>query len=306
MKPTLILATLSLLCVSCASDGEDGCRPLRIAVLAAMPSELAPLVERARIDETIVIEGRTFRTGELGGVPVVLGMTRIGMQNATLTARSALQRFPVTGVVVSGVAGSQLRIADVAVPAQWLEPDGTAHAVDPQWRVLVEPLAQPGSLALEKCTAAPRSKPGEQLCLPFEPALVAGGVGRSGDSFGGQAYGCDADGGGVFGCDIEPKEALAGTGDPPPVPPGTARTPEGPLPYVKDMETSAIAREAAARRLPFLAFRAASDGSEDPLGLTEPFAQFFVYYDLAARNAAAATIAFLERLAAAQTCGSAL
>jgi len=298
------LAALAVCAASCASDGGSDCRPQRIAVLAAMPSELAPLVERAHIDGTLVIDGHTFRTGELGGMPVVLGMTRIGMQNATETARSALQRFPVTGVVVSGVAGSQLRIADVAVPAQWLEPDGAAHAAHPDWLGLVEPLARPGSVVLEKCTAAPRGKAGEKLCLPFEPAVVVGGSGHSGDSFGGQAYGCDPDGGGVFGCDIEPAEALGRTGTAPPVPAGTRAAPEGALPYVKDMETAAIAREAAARKLPFLAFRAASDGTQDPLGLTKPFAQFFVYYDLAARNAATATVAFLEKLAASSSCGA--
>jgi hypothetical protein len=106
----------------------------------------------------------------------------------------------------------------------------------------------------------------------------------------------------VYGCDIAPAAALSGTGDPPPVPEGTTRGPEGPLPYVKDMETAAIAREASARGLPFVAFRAASDGSEDPLGLTQPFAQFFVYYNLASRNAATATVAFLERLAMSDAC----
>jgi len=74
------------------------------------------------------------------------------------------------------------------------------------------------------------------------------------------------------------------------------------MPYVKDMETAAIAREAHARGLPFLAFRSASDGARDPLGLTEPFAQFFVYYRLAAENAASATVAFLERLAPSHAC----
>jgi nucleoside phosphorylase len=66
---------------------------------------------------------------------------------------------------------------------------------------------------------------------------------------------------------------------------------------VVDMETAAIAREAATRGLPYIAFRAGSDGSGDPLGLPGFPAQFYAYYRLAARNAAAATSAFLERLA---------
>jgi nucleoside phosphorylase len=67
---------------------------------------------------------------------------------------------------------------------------------------------------------------------------------------------------------------------------------------VEDMETAAVAREAAARGLPFIGFRAVSDGVGDPLGLRGFPVQFFAYYRLAAQNAAAATIAVVERLAA--------
>jgi adenosylhomocysteine nucleosidase len=62
------------------------------------------------------------------------------------------------------------------------------------------------------------------------------------------------------------------------------------------METAAVARVAAEKGLPFIAFRAVSDGAGDPLNLMGFFEQFFAYYRLAADNAAIATIAFLERL----------
>jgi len=47
--------------------------------------------------------------------------------------------------------------------------------------------------------------------------------------------------------------------------------------------------------LPFVAFRASSDGPGDPLGL-EGFLQFFAWYRLASRNAASATASFLAGL----------
>ena len=79
----------------------------------------------------------------------------------------------------------------------------------------------------------------------------------------------------------------------------------GPDPYpndpivVEDMETAAVARVAAARHIPFLAFRALSDSDAadhggDPLMLPG-FPVMFVYAQLAADNAAAAVIAFLDR-----------
>ena len=66
----------------------------------------------------------------------------------------------------------------------------------------------------------------------------------------------------------------------------------------EDMETAAVAGAAAARGLPFIAFRATSDGAGDPLGLPGFPAQFFAYYPLAAENAARAVEAFLATLPA--------
>src|SRR2546426_12234043 len=50
----------------------------------------------------------------------------------------------------------------------------------------------------------------------------------------------------------------------------------------------------AAKRIPFIAFRGVSDGRGDPLMLPpNPYLQFVVYQQLAADNAAAATLAYL-------------
>jgi len=51
--------------------------------------------------------------------------------------------------------------------------------------------------------------------------------------------------------------------------------------------------------VPFIGFRAISDGGTgDSLGLVGFLPQFSAYYRFAARNAAAAALAVLERLAA--------
>jgi nucleoside phosphorylase len=294
------MAALAFALGSCASPREE-CAAHRLLVLAAMPSELAPLLERATIGAQESVDGHVFRSGELGGLPVVLGQTWIGMENAAAATRAALARFEVTGVVVSGVAGSQLRIGDVAVPESWSEPDGRVWPAERRWLALAKRLERPGHVEIERCTEAPAGAPADPLCLPHVPAVVVGGVGQSGDSFGGRAYPCNPTGGDVFGCDVTPGMARSRPADAPRVE-GTTAPVEEELPYVKDMETAAIARETRARGLPFLAFRAASDGKGDPLELREPCAQFFVYHRLAARNAANAATAFLTRLSAPDWC----
>ena len=74
---------------------------------------------------------------------------------------------------------------------------------------------------------------------------------------------------------------------------------------VEDMESAAVARVAARRRVPFLAVRAGSDGGGDPRGDRGFPAQFFDYYRLAAHNAADVTRAIVAELGRLSRDGSA-
>ncbi len=285
-------AWVVLVVAGCGDDGEPVHR-LPIAVVSAFPAELAPIVARAQVVETVSIGHRQFRRGRIGQTEVVLLLTGIGMANAEEAVQSLLARFPLRGVVVSGVAGSSERIGDVVVPSVWRLPDGGEFAVDPYWQALATNLADTVAGALERCTEIPDRPGASPVCLPHRPALIVGGVGSTNDPFAGQALPCREDGGDVFGCDVEPVlspmrwryRVRAASG-------GTRQN----EPQVEDMETAVVARAASRAGLPFIAFRAVSDGAGDPLGLPGFPAQFFVYYRLAARNAAQATVAFLQAL----------
>lgn len=284
------IASVALAISCCAIPAADFSSP-RVAVLSAFPAELAPLLERATIEETVAVGDRTFRVGRLGGLAVVLGITGIWMVNAEQTTRALLERFQVVGIVVSGVAGSARRIGDVDVPVAWsLKGGGETWPAHPQWLEIARQLT--GDPGLERCTTVPTGGSEERVCLPYEPAVAVGGVGQSGDSFGGEAYPCDPQGDEVSGCDV----VLDGTASRPPYDPRAMKPMATEWHATVDMETAAIGREAVTRGLPYIAFRAASDGAGDPLGLPGFPAQFYAYYRLAARNAAAATVAFLEHL----------
>jgi nucleoside phosphorylase len=268
-------------------------------VFAAFPAELEPLLERATIEETVQIEGRWFRVGTLGGTPVVISMTGIGIANAAQASRVAFDAFDVVGAVFSGVAGSYLRIGDVAVPETWELADGTRFASDPEWLALARDVIAPGLVELEDCTLLPNDPTHDPVCLTPPPVIVVGGHGFS-SGFEDFLVPCRPNSGDVFGCD-EPnvdgvRQSAADTE-------GWSSSSSGssagePL-ASQDMESAAVAREATARGRRFIAFRAVSDGAGDPLGLPGFPAQFFAYYRLAGSNAASATTAFLERWAAA-------
>jgi nucleoside phosphorylase len=267
------------------TEGTCGTPPM-IAILSAFPAELEPLIERATVRETLRIGDRVLRVGTLGKVPVVLGLLGIGLVNATNTSRLVLDRFDLAALVVSGVAGSPERIGDVTAPGTWVEDDGASHPADPDLLAIAREVAAT-SVTFERCTPYPLNPPGPTVCLGYDPQLVVGGTGQSSDPYLGKPVVCSPAGNDVFGCDVG-----AGTTASAPRP-GATRADEEP--EATDMETAAVAGEAQARGVPFIAFRAVSDGAGDPLGLPGFPSQFFAYYRLAAANEAAVTAAFVQR-----------
>ena len=96
--------------------------PPRIAIISAFQPELSLLQAQVQQPVTRAINGVDFTTGILQGKPVVLFLSGISMTNAAMNTQLALDRFQVSRIVVSGIAGGvnpQLRIGDVTVPERW-------------------------------------------------------------------------------------------------------------------------------------------------------------------------------------------
>lgn len=283
----VIATAMAIAVLACGSDDGDAALP--ILVLSAFPAEMAPLLESATVSEIVVVDERPWRVGEINGTPVVIGLTGIGLVNAERATRSALDSFAVRGVVFSGVAGSLRRIGDIVAPEEWYLPEDGPFNVDQTFLRVAREVAN-DDVAYDRCTILPAEPQSEPVCLEHAPALFVGGRGESDDPFGGTALPCVPGGDDVFGCDVAAAPIAANN--------NAGGTTKGATtePDAVDMESAASAREAAARGLPFIAFRAVSDGTGDPLMLPGFPAQFFAYYRLAGRNAAIATIAFLDRM----------
>jgi nucleoside phosphorylase len=295
----------------------------RVLILSAYPTEGAKLLAAAApVTEVGVFDGRSFFAGTIAGKQVVLGLTGIGLVNADRTTRAVLaslegSNLRVKAIVFSGVAGSSYNIGDVVVPDRWT--DELTHAAPPyppypvNRRLYSVARRLPGHVALDPnlqvedqaCTGL-RSELTTPVRVPHDPQIRInlGDEGHSTDPYGGRAVPCFTPGGDLLGC--------AACGAPPGVPsvggdPGPFVDPNfllelfqsfapggGGSAVIQDMETAAVARIATEKRIPFLAFRGVSDGRGDPLMLPPvPYLQFVVYQQLAADNAAAATLAFL-------------
>ncbi len=292
----------------------------RTLILSAFPAEADAILARTTLDPnpTVVVDGHRFYLGTLGGEEVIVGMTGIGMVNATETTEAALDYFtPESGVsigavVFSGVAGGSGRteIGDVAVPAQWTSDGGeTWHAVDADMLVAASTLdvdlLSTDSIGDPACSCGLFSR--VRVDLEREPQLFVGGDGSSADNNNGTAFPTIPLGGAIFGTQpcAAPDRSPLFTGNffqavGPFLAHGllsniTGLFTDKPLAVdAVDMETAAAQQVADAHGIPFLGIRGMSDGPGDPLNLPGYPFTFVVYKQIAADNAAIVTEAFLE------------
>lgn len=94
----------------------------RVAVMNAYEPEIVLLRSNMTIEDTIMINGVEFTTGKLMGVDIVIFLTGISTVNAAMNTQLVLDRFTVTHIIFSGIAGGvnpELNIGDVVIAEQW-------------------------------------------------------------------------------------------------------------------------------------------------------------------------------------------
>jgi len=318
VRVALVLAVLTSGLAATAAHAAGG--PCPVLVLSAMPLEAAPILAHARVDPNpaYTYNGRGFWAGNVEGNRAVIALTGIGIQNATHTTTAAFAHFGCfSAVVFSGTSGGDY-IGDVMVPSRWTLDGRHFLATSPSTlAALRTALARPVPLEQSTpvgdpaclCGVTPRAPVNLPVTVEHKPRVEVGGNGYSGDGFGGRALPCVPAANDVFGCwpcpFVDAQAARQGQNLATTVPPflepsfftgygAASATPPGT--YVsEDMETAAVFSVAAAHHVPFIGFRAASDGGGDPLHLPGFPAEFFVYRQLAADNAASAALAFLHQ-----------
>ena len=94
----------------------------RLALLSAFEPEWHILRDRLEDPQYYEFAKKPFVTGVLAGKPVVVFLSGTSMVNAVMSTQLAIDRFDVTGIVLSGVAGGAdpaLGIGDVIAPERW-------------------------------------------------------------------------------------------------------------------------------------------------------------------------------------------
>ena len=273
-------------------------RTPRVAIISAFQPELTTLLANVKEPKKHVANGVEFTTGMLGGKRVVLFLSGISMTNAAMNTQLVLDRFNVTHIVFSGIAGGvnpALNVGDVVVAERWgqymeivaareVSPDkfaipswmdagtmanyGMMHprpvGVRSKGRAKEEKKfwfdADPKLLAMARALGdVPLADCDEKkVCLTTQPKLLVGGNGVSGQAFVDNA---------AF------REYAFKTFSA----------------NVLDMETAATAMVAYANGVPYIAFRSLSDLAGGGKGENE----IETFFKLAADNSAKVLMAFL-------------
>lgn len=300
-----------------APDATASCQS-RTLILSAMPVEISPLLGQLRHRHTVTIDSHDFFVGNLRGHRAVLAMTGIGPVNAQRTTRQALSHFRcgahhgITSIVFSGVAGGDF-IGNVTVPRRWTQDNGKHfYGVNHSMLKAARQISHHG-VALERrtpagdplCTCGNSTKGVDTVRVTHRPQINVGGAGQTTDPFSGHRLPCIPAGGDVFGCDpcpahkkladeaINSLPGFAAVADPDFFAGYLSNSESGHY-VAEDEETAAVDAIAHRHHVPFIGFRAVSDGGGDPLHLPGFPAEFFFYRQLAADNAALATFAFLS------------
>lgn len=185
----------------------------RIGVIAALPQELAAVLQAMPGEACVRRAGRDFHVGHLHGREVVAVLSRIGKVAAATTTALLLSEFGVTQVVFTGVAGGLgegVRVGDVVVASALLQHDMDASPLFPRFELpgtglsrlaapdaLVDTVVQAVQDALSP-QALGASPAGTQLSLAHLAELGLGqprvhrGLVLSGDQFVGSALACAA------------------------------------------------------------------------------------------------------------------
>jgi len=99
---------------------------LKIAIMGAMPEEIAPILEKIGDYTTTRYAGNTFYECTYAGHTLVIAYSKIGKVFSTLTATTMIERFGAQILLFSGVAGAineDLNIGDMIVSTRLIQHD---------------------------------------------------------------------------------------------------------------------------------------------------------------------------------------
>jgi len=135
---------------------------MRLGIISALHEEQAGLVEAMRGPATLIHGKREYFLGPLWEIDAVCVLSRIGKVAAAMTATTLVEKFGVTHILFTGVAGAgdkTIKVGDIVVAESLVQHDMDASPLFPRFEV---PL-----------TGQARFQPDQQLSLRVSSAAHA-------------------------------------------------------------------------------------------------------------------------------------
>ena len=155
-----------------------------LAILSALVDEQRGLLDALAQPRQTQRAGRTFWSGLLCGVPVVLATSGIGKVAATLTSTVLIEVFGVAQIVFTGVAGGVgpgVAVGDVVVGNAFLQHDMDCSPLFPRYEIPLsgqcQMAADPAltSALMQSCRSAPLVHVGHVAPVVIHQGLIASG-----------------------------------------------------------------------------------------------------------------------------------
>lgn len=135
MKLTVAIALFCLVLGVTQSSAQDknnektkqcltDCTP-RFGIVSAFGNEAEILLAQTTHKNQYLINGNTFTTGQLKGNRVVIVLTGVSVENASMLTQVIIDHFNVHHLLLSGIAGGvspSNHIGDVVIPDRWSLP----------------------------------------------------------------------------------------------------------------------------------------------------------------------------------------
>ncbi|MCI8667994.1 MAG: 5'-methylthioadenosine/adenosylhomocysteine nucleosidase [Lachnospiraceae bacterium] len=209
----------------------------KIGIIGAMDEEVSKLKECLEHLQVTTVAGMDFYEGNMSGINVVIVRSGIGKVNAAICTQILADRFGVTAIINTGIAGSlknEINIGDIVLSSDAIQHDMDAAAFGYEPGVIPRMETSDFQASQELITIA------ENSCKQVlkDISVFCGRV-LSGDQ---------------FISDKQKKDWLA----------------ENFAGYCTEMEGAAIAHAAYLNKIPFLIIRAISDKADDSAHMDYP------------------------------------
>ena len=129
----VILVLAMAFSLGLASAEETAVQESMIGIISAMQNEVDLLLSKAEIDRVDTVGGVAFNVGRLCGHPVVIAKAGVGKVLAASGVTAMLNRYPVSSVIFTGVAGGvrdETNVMDMVIGTKLIQHDFGQHTAD--------------------------------------------------------------------------------------------------------------------------------------------------------------------------------